>query len=195
MQGLELLDTAQKRAQAVVDQVSTAHHGLACPCEGWDVAKLLDKMVTSGRLFATLCRGEKPGPELNLLFPTDIAGDDPSTAFAAASAEALEAFTESGLEGEMMGPLGVMVPRAAGLMVRTMDVSLNTWDLARAIGVEPGLTDDQATAIIAFTDGFFPKVREKTDHVRFAEPASVPVDAGPIDRLVASSGRDPSWTP
>ena len=194
MEGLELLDTAQQRAQAIVDQVTPEDRERPCPCDGWDVAKLLDKMVTSGHLFATLCRGEKPGPELNLLFPTDIAGDDPSAAFAEACRDALDAFAESELEGEMMGPLGVMVPRRAGLMVRTMDVSLNTWDLARAIGVDSGLTDEQATAIMAFTDGFFPKVRQKDDHVRFAEPTAVPADADPVDRLVASSGRDPDWT-
>lgn len=195
MEGLELLDTAQQRAQAVVDQVTPENRSRPCPCEGWDVSMLLDKMVTSGRLFATLCRGEKPGPELNLLFPTEIAGEDPSGAFAAACRDALDAFTASELEGEMMGPLGVMVPRRAGLMVRTMDVSLNTWDLARAIGVDSGLTDDQATAIMAFTDGFFPKVREKTDHVRFGEPTAVPTDAGAVERFVASSGRDLDWTP
>lgn len=194
MEKLVLLETAQANAQEVVDQVTADHLGLPCPCEGWDVAKLLDKMVTSGRLFATLCRGEKPGPELNLLFPTEIAGDDPQASVAAASADALAAFTDSKLEGEMMGPLGVMVPMPAGLMVRSMDVTLNTWDLAEAIGVAHGISEAQAEAIMAFTDGFFPKVREKADHARFGSGAlPVAADASAVDRLVASSGRSPDW--
>ncbi len=194
MDHLELLDTVQKTAAAALAEVERDDLTEPCPCEGWDVAMLLDKMVTSGALFAVLCRGERPGPELNLLFPTEIGRDDPTGAFSAAAADCLDAFRESLLEGEMMGPLGVMVPRRAGLMVRAMDCTLNTWDLATAIGGEHRIDDAIAAPLLDFAHGFLPKVRQKTDHVRFGEPQA---GAGedPLSQLVALSGRDPSWTP
>ena len=76
MEPFEVLQSAQQSSLNVVRQVETPHLGLPTPCAGWDVAQLLDKIVTSALLFATLCRGEQPGSELNLLFPGPVAGDD-----------------------------------------------------------------------------------------------------------------------
>lgn len=194
MEPLTLLQTVQASAQAVIDQTGPDAHGSPTPCEGWDVAMLLDKMVTSASLFAVLCRGEKPGPELNLLFPTEVGRTDPSGAFAAASQDCLLSFSDSELEGEMMGPLGVLVPKKAGLLVRSLDCTINTWDLARSIGVEPGVGSAVPVALIDFASGFLPKVREKNDHPRFGEPTEFEgVDE--LDQLVALSGRDPNWQP
>lgn len=193
MEPLELLAAAQRASIAVVARVGADDLGAPTPCEGWDVTKLLDKMVTSGHLFATLCRGEQPGPDLNLLFPEAIAGADPVAALRAACDDCSTAFAESGLEGEMMGPLGVMVPRAAGLKVRSMDATLNTWDLAKAIGADPGISEELAGGCLEFFTGFVPKVRERTDHVRFGDEVAVADDASALDRLVAMSGRDPAW--
>ena len=188
------LRAVQASAQAVIDQVTPGDHASPTPCDGWYVATLLDKMVTAGFLFATLCRGEKPGPELNLLFPTEIGRHDASEAFAVACKDCAGAFADSHLEGEMVGPLGVKVPRTAGLMVRMMDCTLNTWDLARSIAVDPGVDESVLGSITDFASGFLPKVREKTDHPRF-RPAIAFDGASQLDRLVAMSGRNPSWTP
>ncbi len=193
MEPLSLLQTVQASAQAVIDQTGSTAHGSPTPCEGWDVAMLLDKMVTSASLFAVLCRGEKPSAELNLLFPTKIGRTDPSAAFAAAAQDCLTSFSESKLDGEMMGPLGVLVPKKAGLMVRSLDCTLNTWDLARSIGVEPGVDPAVPGPLIDFASGFLSKVREKTDHPRFGEPTEFE-GSDELDRLVALSGRNPSWS-
>lgn len=194
MDPLQQLRAVQVSAQSVIDQVTPGDHASETPCQGWDVATLLDKMVTAGSVFATLCRGEKPGPELNLLFPTEIGRHDASEAFAAAAKDCARAFADSQLEGEMMGPLGVMIPRTAGLMVRMTDCTLNTWDLAKSIAVDPGIDEAMLGPIIEFASGFFPKVREKTDHPRF-RPAIAFGGENQLDRLVAMSGRNPSWTP
>lgn len=193
MEPLSLLQTVQTSAQAVIDQTGSADHSSPTPCEGWDVAMLLDKMVTSASLFAVLCRGEKPGAKLNLLFPSEIGRADPSAAFAAAAQDCLTSFSESKLEGEMMGPLGVLVPKNAGLLVRSLDCTINTWDLARSIGVEPGVDPDVPGALMDFALGFLPKVREKVDHPRFGEPTEFN-GSDELGRLVALSGRNPSWS-
>lgn len=189
-----MLEIVQSNGQRVIDLTTLDDHDRSCPCDGWDVAMLLDKMATSGELFAVLCRGDEPGPDLNLLFPNPIGRADPSGSFGQSAARCRDAFHASQLEGEMMGPLGVMVPRRAGLNVRMMDCTLNTWDLARAIGVDHGISDEVAALLVDFVRGFFPKVREKTDHVRFAPAQDVPTSS-PVEELVALSGRDPSWSP
>ena len=91
-----------------------------------------------------------------------------------------------------MEPIDVMVPRA-GLKVRAMDCTLNTWDLARSIGVDPGVDPEVPAALIEFATGFLAKVRERDDHVRFGQPVSV--DGTGLDALVALSGRNPAWQP
>lgn len=192
MEPLSLLQTVQASAQAVIDQTDSGVHGSPTPCVGWDVAMLLDKMVTSASLFAVLCREEKPGPELNLLFPTEVGRADASGSFAAAAQDCLASFTASELKGEMMGPLGVLVPKKAGLLVRSLDCTINTWDLARSIGVDPGVDHAVPGALIDFASGFLPKVREKNDHPRFGEPADFD-GTDDLARLVALSGRDPNW--
>ena len=193
MEPLDLLSTAQLTAQLIIDQVEDHDLSSPCPCEGWDVAILLDKMVTSGLLFASLCRGETPDAEINVLFPSRIAGADPSASFRDSAAACYSAFEESQLEGEMMGPLGVMVPRKAGLMVRTMDVTINTWDLAQAIEVESGVGTSHAERVLEFARGFLPKVRERTDHVRFADTAEIASSEDPLEFLILLSGRKLEW--
>lgn len=193
MEPIETLAAVQANAHRVIGLLTPEQMMLPCPCHGWDVAMLVDKMVTSGVLFGTLCRGEQPESDLDLLFPKPIGRHDPSGSFAAAAAACRQAFADSELEGEMMGPLGVIVPRRAGLNVRMMDCTINTWDMARSIGADHGITDDVAESLVLFASGFLPKVRGKTDHPRFAEPIDVDV-TGSVEHLIAMSGRDPAWT-
>ena len=193
MEPIEQLDVVQANAQRVISRLMPDHMGLSCPCEGWDVAMLVDKMVTSAVLFGTSCRGAEPRDDVNLLFPEPIGRDDPAGSFAAAASACRDAFEQSRLEGEMMGPLGVMVPRRAGLDVRMTDCTVNTWDLAVAIGVDHGIDTDVAVSLAEFGRGIFPKVRQRQDHARFGEPLEVS-DGHPVVELIALTGRDPNWS-
>lgn len=77
-----------------------------------------------------------------------------------------------------------------------MDCTLSTWDLARSIGVDHGDGDESAAApLIEFACSYFPKVREKTDHVRFGTAAHGGPTASVVDELAAMPGRDTAWSP
>ena len=109
------------------------------------------------------------------LSPENVGGADASITFESASIDCFAAFDDSGLEGEMMGPLGETIPKSVGLLVRSLDATINTWDLAQAIDVETEIAAEQAVELISFAEGFLPKVRAQTDHVRFA-PARNPTN-------------------
>jgi len=194
MTPLELLDLAQKVSIAVVDRVKAGDLTKPCPCAGWTVSTLLDKMVTAARFTAAVVAGQTPGPDINILFPKPLAGPDPAKTYREACAECIERITACGLEGEMVVPAG-KVPKAWGVMNRVLDCTLNTWDLAKALGVDPEIGEVQAAAVLAFSEDFFPKVRAMKDHTRFAEPVEPPAGATTLERLLAASGRRPDWRP
>ena len=194
MEQLQLLKMTQSSEQSIIDQVKYQQLSWACPCRGWDVEMLLNKMITSALLFSTLCRGEIPESDVNLLFPENVGGADASITFEAASIDCFAAFEDSVLEEEeMMGPLGEIIPKSVGLLVRSLDATINTWDLAQAIDVDPEIAAEQALELISFAEEFLPKVRAQTDHVRFA-PARNPTNTtDPLEKLVLLSGRNLNW--
>ena len=74
----------------------------------------------------------------------------------------------------------------------TTDVLIHTWDLARALGVEPAL--DRELCVAAYesmrvhADGLAPSGM-------FGSRVTVADDADVVGQLIALSGRDPAWAP
>lgn len=85
----------------------------------------------------------------------------------------------------------VSVPEAVDRFYTT-DVLLHTWDLARAADVEDGLDPDECESLLA---GMLPMddVLRSSGHYGPRQP--VAPDAGPVERLMAFIGRDPTWRP
>ena len=78
------------------------------------------------------------------------------------------------------------------LPVLTIDVLAHTWDLARAVGVDPQL--DPELCQIAY------QTVQSNDHRlrasgMFGTAVRVGEDADPPTRLIAFLGRDPTWRP
>ncbi len=190
---VDLAETAMQSAQAIIEQVGADRDG-PCPCEGWTVATLVDKMVTAPLMTASIMRGDAPDPSLNPLFPTPVAGDDPGTTHAAAAADCGVAFRSADPSAEPPGPLGTPMGMVDQANLRAMDATLNTWDLAEALGVEHGIGTDQAERVLAFASDFLPRVRAKDagGHTRFAEAAAAPT-GDPLVDLVLLSGRRLDW--
>lgn len=192
-QAVDLAETAMATAQAVIARVGADRDG-PCPCEGWTVATLVDKMVTAPLMTTSIVRGEAPDPSLNPLFPTPVAGDDPGTTHAAAAADCGEAFRSADPSAERPGPLGTPMGMVDQANLRAMDATLNTWDLAEALGVDHGIGADQAGRVLAWASDFLPRVRAKDagGHTRFAEAAAEPT-GDPLVDLVLLSGRRLDW--
>jgi uncharacterized protein (TIGR03086 family) len=119
---------------------------------------------------------------------TDLVGDDPTAAYATASAALLAAARVGDtLTRIHPTPLGDMPgPALAGFT--TLDILVHGWDLAAATGQPTSLGDDLAGHVLAFAS------QAITDDVRGARigPA-IPVEAtAPVtDRLVGFLGRQP----
>jgi uncharacterized protein (TIGR03086 family) len=74
----------------------------------------------------------------------------------------------------------------------TTDLVVHGWDLATALGLEAGIDEDLATAVIEYVE---PRIDWWRDTSMFADAVPVPESADPLTRLVAMLGRDPSGKP
>ncbi len=85
---------------------------------------------------------------------------------------------------------GVTMPAAAAAAVLVEELVVHGWDLACATGQPFVCTDDEITLVDAFLDRFGPDERGDA----YAPARTACAGATPIDRIIALSGRDPSWT-
>jgi len=75
------------------------------------------------------------------------------------------------------------------LAALTTDVLVHTWDLARAVGVDPALDPD--LCVRACDAGRRDGIGSASE--MFAAQVPVAVHADPTAKLVALYGRDPAW--
>jgi uncharacterized protein (TIGR03086 family) len=73
------------------------------------------------------------------------------------------------------------------------DLMIHTWDLARALGEPPAVPDD----LVGEVDGFARRVLDGAprDGRSFGPARLAPPQAGPLEQLVALTGRDVQWAP
>lgn len=91
---------------------------------------------------------------------------------------------------------GVRLSGEQMLGVRIFDTTVITWDLATAVGVAHGITDDQAAFACAVAEVVLPVVSAASDRQRFQPPSAIPdASAGAVERLIAATGRNPHWAP
>jgi uncharacterized protein (TIGR03086 family) len=72
----------------------------------------------------------------------------------------------------------------------TADIWLHSWDLAKALGREPGLDQERCRAALA---GMEPVEQMLRDSGQFGSAVPVAPDASAEDKLMAFIGRDPAW--
>ncbi|NEK56440.1 TIGR03086 family protein [Geodermatophilus sabuli] len=119
---------------AVLDAVPPAAWGNPSPCEGWAARDVVRHLIETQRDFLT-GRGADLGP----LPDVDA---DPAAAWRAhatrvADVLADDAFAAAGYDG-FFGPTTV---GATLEQFYVWDMVVHRWDVARAAGIEPGLTD------------------------------------------------------
>ncbi|MGW0178053.1 maleylpyruvate isomerase family mycothiol-dependent enzyme [Nocardia sp. NPDC003345] len=72
----------------------------------------------------------------------------------------------------------------------TPDIWMHSWDLAKALGIEPDLGQDRCAAALAAMEPVEPMLRASG---QFGTAVPVAANASPQDRLMAFIGRDPAW--
>jgi uncharacterized protein (TIGR03086 family) len=185
------IDLPQVHAQAldhterIVAAISDDQLSRPTPCEGWDVATLLDHVVT-GNLWVVPLVGGETIEQIGDRFDGDVLGDDFLAAYRASAAPAADAFEAP---GAMDAPCAVSygpVPGSVYCGHRLIDVLVHGWDLAVATDGDARLPDHLVEACLEV-------VRPQADLLRgsgaFTSDVEAPAHASPQTELLALLGR------
>jgi uncharacterized protein (TIGR03086 family) len=185
----ELLELFQRAQASFTDRVDAVEPGQwddpALP--GWSVADLVAHAVTEALLVPPLLAGE-PRDLLEGRFPDatpDLLGDDPLTGWETAADAALTAFAEDRALLHTVHLSRGPTLAAEYIEQLTADLTVHSWDLARATGGDTDLDPVLVTAGLVVTG------RLPVDGIpgKFAAPLDVPPTASPQTRLLARVGR------
>jgi uncharacterized protein (TIGR03086 family) len=151
------------------------------PCTEWDARGVVEHVIGFH--------------DVLLLRPLDAKPDRPKGDPVARWALTVSAIS-SALRGAVGGKeMATPAPSDADLSrllpVLTTDVLVHTWDLARAVGVDPQLDPELCAISYAVVQPNDERLRASD---MFGPAVPVSADADPATRLVAFLGRDPGWT-
>lgn len=171
MDDVATLRTALDQAAGVLERVDAADLARPTPCSDWDVATLVDHLLAQPGRFATMMRGGKPDWSAA---PPHVDSDWAAT-FRASGDDLLAAWQSPGIE-QAMPPSW-----------QCAELSVHTWDLARALGVPvDGFDQAPAEAGLEFmTANLKPEMRAGA----FGPEQPAPPDAPAYDRIAAFAGR------
>jgi uncharacterized protein (TIGR03086 family) len=185
----ELLALFQRAQAAFTDRVDAVGPGQwddgALP--GWTVADLVAHLVSESLWVPPLLAGE-PSDLVDGRFPdetSDLLGDDPLTGWESAADGALAAFAEDHALLRTVHLARGPLLAAHYIEELTADLTVHSWDLARATGGDTELDPALVTAALVVAD------RLPVDGVpgRFDPPLDVPRTAPPQVRLLGRYGR------
>lgn len=177
---LSRFDRAAAVADSVIGGIRPDQMSLPTPCSEWTVRHLLNHVVGGTALFAGWLNGEAVDRD------ADFLGNDPHSAFHGQLARLRALFTApGGLQHMVRTPLGEL-PGMALMEMRTNELVIHSWDLARATGqptdLDPELAETCAEAIRKFRAA-------GRGGGMFAAPQPVADAASAADRLAALAGR------
>ncbi|GAA3153562.1 TIGR03086 family metal-binding protein [Blastococcus jejuensis] len=181
---LELFQRAQAQFTDRVDAVAPDQwEDEALP--GWTVADLVAHLVTEALWVPPLLAGE---PVAEGRFPeatSDLLGDDPFTGWESAADDALSAFAEDDALVRTVHLSRGPTPATEYIFEMTADLTVHTWDLARATDGDTELDGELLTAALVYAD------RLPDDGIPgiIDPPLDVPPSADPQTRLLARFGR------
>lgn len=147
------------------------------PCAAFDVRGVLEHMVGGATAFAAAYRGEDPAaPDLS----------DPLAAFGPALQDLGAAVHEDGaLDRTVSAPFGDLPGDTFARFV-VLDGLVHGWDMATATGQAYEPPADLVAEVDAFARATIDPLRDGDTFAAAVEP---PVDATPMERLAAYTGR------
>jgi uncharacterized protein (TIGR03086 family) len=183
---LELFQRAQAQFTDRVDAVEPDQwEDEALP--EWTVADLVAHMVTEMLWVPPLLAGE---PYAEGRFPeatSDLLGDDPFTGWESAADGALGAFAEDDALLRTVHLVRGPTPAGDYIQELTADLTVHTWDLARATGGDTDLDGELVTAALLVGE----RLPEDGVPGLFDPPMETSVEAPPQARMLARFGRRP----
>lgn len=185
--GLETLATANAHFRSLVGQVRDEQLDGPTPCPDWQVRDLLAHVSVGNRWASLLLAGAEPGPAMGQAQAVPRP-DDRLAAFDADTAAQADAFAGAEPSGVVHHFIGD-VPAWQFLGMRTGDVLIHSWDLARAIGADERLPEPLVQAGLAMYGPRADQLAATGMFGRGAEGAPEPADDQ--QRLLHLTGRRP----
>lgn len=196
---------AIRLAGQTIAQVTPQQYGLPTPCHQMDVHHLMGHLLAVVKRVAHVGNG---GSVIEVPEHIDgIADDGWSAAWTEAAHAVQVAFTDDAQLGRIFTLPWAQLPGAALLGMYANELTVHTWDLARATGQQPQFDD----AVVGFAHGVMQHALPAEGRMAsyeeawakmpggrgdqeppFLEAVPVPADVPMIDRLVAWNGRNPA---
>ncbi|MFB7805937.1 TIGR03086 family metal-binding protein [Streptomyces virginiae] len=182
------LAAAVELAGRTLAAVRPEQYDAPTPCEEFDVRRLSSHLVAVVRRISVIGRGEDPFSVPS--FADEVAAGAWAEAWVPGAREVAEVWADPGILGRQLRlPMGVL-PGAAAAAVYTHELTVHTWDLARATGQAPDWDSALIERVIGVVRRALP-AETRGGRIPFAEVVAVDSGAPAIDRLVAWAGRRP----
>lgn len=186
--GLATLAAATGHYRGVLVQVRPEQLDGPTPCPDWAVRDLVAHVGVGNRWASLLLDGAEPGPAMGRARALARTGD-PVADFDADSAAQAAAFAEPDAPGRTVQHFLGPVPAPQFLGMRTGDVLIHAWDLARAIGADERFPEPLVRAGLAIYEARAELLASTGMFGTGAEGAPEPADEQ--HRLLHLTGRRP----
>ena len=154
------------------------------PCEGWSARDVVGHVIDTQRDFLGR-QGLDAGPATDL--------DDPAAAWRRQRDHVTAVLSADDVASRQYdGYFGPTTIAATMTDFYGWDLVVHGSDIARAVGQEWSVSDEEAAALHATADGWGDALYSEGV---CAEAVPLPDGASASDRLLARLGRDPRWTP
>ncbi|RBY79992.1 TIGR03086 family protein [Blastococcus sp. TF02-09] len=184
---VELLELFQRAQALFTDRVDAVDpdqwEDEALP--GWTVADLVAHLIGEHLWAPPLLAGE---PYDRIQVPDDtptLLGDDPLTSWETAADGSLAAVAEDDALSRTVHLQRGPTPATQYVLEMTSDLTVHSWDLARATGGDRTLDEDLVTVALVLAD----QLPDDGVPGFFDPPLPVPASARPQTRLLARFGR------
>ena len=189
MDAMDALDASAGRVVELVGQVRPEQWDNPTPCTEWNVKTLVGHLIAGMQGFCELLNGA-PAAKLRSMLEhqSRAVGTDPVTTCESAVRSVRAAFAEPGAL-ERTVHFTYDIPGGQLLPFRIADNAIHSWDLATAIGADPGLHEQ----LVEFVYGFLaPRAQSGALYNTgyFSAPTGpLPEGATPLERLIHLVGR------
>jgi len=173
----------------VVRRVGESDWDKPSPNDEWSARETLGHIIWGMRRIVNAVRDQDPPPEQA---EADVAGEDPEATWTEARDNLLEALDHRGvLHKEIATPFGTMtVDQALGTFFS--DPLTHAWDIAKAAGIEAAIPPELSRRALSMLTAAGDALRGPG---RLADAVEVDETASEVDKFIAFTGRDPSYSP
>jgi uncharacterized protein (TIGR03086 family) len=189
---VELFLLGQREFSARVAQVGDRWKA-PTPDDQWDVATLVDHLIDEQRWVAPLLAGKSLSEAEDAVKAMGPTEPDRVAAWEQAAFAASESFNSAGVLDRTVELSRGPTPARDYIAEMVFDLCVHSWDLGKAIGFDGQLPDELAAPVFTLIQQYGDLTAFPGDMFKKAEP--VADDAPLVDRLVAFTGRNPSWAP